>query len=83
MACIAWLVWFIHYIVDTIVDFIYSFIYDDENRRLITPIKHSILVESASSMAEKIRNKEVSFVSQLKGYILIHYLPKSFYLVRP
>lgn len=62
MACIAWLVWFIHYIVDTIVDFIYSFIYDDENRRLITPIKHSILVESASSMAEKIRNKEVSFV---------------------
>ncbi|XP_046674417.1 fatty-acid amide hydrolase 2-like isoform X4 [Homalodisca vitripennis] len=60
MGCLRWMLWLIHYILDSLVDFIFKFIYDDANRKLLIPVKHSFLVESATGLAEKIRNKELS-----------------------
>uniref|UniRef100_A0A1B6LTD9 Amidase domain-containing protein n=1 Tax=Graphocephala atropunctata TaxID=36148 RepID=A0A1B6LTD9_9HEMI len=60
MGCVRWILWLIHYIIDSVVDFIFRFIYDDANRKLVIPIKHPFLVESATGLAEKIRNRELS-----------------------
>ncbi|PSN54905.1 hypothetical protein C0J52_01680 [Blattella germanica] len=49
-----------HAVLDGIIDFIFSLIYDDSKRAQIPPVEDSLLMESAVSLAEKIRNKEVT-----------------------
>ncbi|XP_054269660.1 fatty-acid amide hydrolase 2-like [Macrosteles quadrilineatus] len=69
MSCLSWLIWAVHWVVDCVVDFIYQFIYDDSNRKFIAPIRHPFLVESATSLAEKIRKKELSSEKLVKSCI--------------
>jgi len=49
----------VHAIIDHIINFCFSFFYDDTKRTQIPTVKESFLMESAVSLAERIRNKEV------------------------
>ncbi|XP_069705396.1 fatty-acid amide hydrolase 2 isoform X1 [Periplaneta americana] len=60
---------FVHSVIDYIIDLCFSFIYDDSKRAQIPTVKESFLMESAVSLAEKIRNKEVSAETVVKGFI--------------
>jgi hypothetical protein len=54
-------VWiFIHAVIDHIINFCFSCFYDDSKRIQIPTVKESFLMESAVSLAERIRNKEVN-----------------------
>lgn len=50
---------FIHSVIDCIIDLCFSFYYNDSKRTQIPTVKESLLMESAVSLAERIRNKEV------------------------
>jgi hypothetical protein len=50
---------FIHAVIDHIINFCFSFFYDDTKQTQIPTVKESFLMESAISLAERIRNKEV------------------------
>ena len=52
-----WIV--VHSVLDSVIDLVFSYIYDDSKRAQIPTVKDSLLMESAVSLAEKIRNKEV------------------------
>jgi hypothetical protein len=50
---------FIRSIIDHIIDLFFSYLYDDSKRTQIPVVKEYFLMESAVSLAERIRNKEV------------------------
>ena len=50
---------FVHAVIDHIINFCFSFFYDDKKRTQIPTVTESFLMESAVSLAERIRNKEV------------------------
>lgn len=54
---------FLRIAYDWVVDFIISFIYDDSKVKKIPPVKESFLLDSAVTLAAKIRKKEVSYCS--------------------
>ncbi|KDR24070.1 fatty-acid amide hydrolase 2-like isoform X2 [Zootermopsis nevadensis] len=60
---------FIHSVIDCIIDLCFSFYYNDSKRTQIPTVKESLLMESAVSLAERIRNKEVSAEVVVQGFI--------------
>ncbi|KAJ9578564.1 hypothetical protein L9F63_005214 [Diploptera punctata] len=60
---------FVHSMLDNVIDLIFSYIYDDSKRAQIPTVKDSLLMESAVSLAEKIRNKEVSSETLVQKFI--------------
>jgi fatty acid amide hydrolase 2 len=60
---------FVHAIIDHIINFCFLFFYDDTKRTQIPTVKESFLMESAVSLAERIRNKEVSAEVVVQGFI--------------
>lgn len=67
--CIMNLWIFIHSIIDYIIDLFFSFFYDDSKQTQIPVVKEPFLMESALSLAERIRNKEVSAEMVVQGFI--------------
>lgn len=57
--CVMKLWIFVHAVIDHIINFCFLFFYDDTKRTQIPTVKESFLMESAVSLAERIRNKEV------------------------
>jgi hypothetical protein len=53
---------FIHSVIDYMIDFCFSLFYNDSKRTLIPTVRESFLMESAVSLAERIRNKEVQWI---------------------
>lgn len=45
---------------DWFIDFIFSFIYDNSKKSVLPPVEETFLQDSAVSLAEKIRTKQVS-----------------------
>lgn len=59
----------VHAVLDSIINLVFSYIYDDSKRAQIPTVKDSLLMESAVSLAEKIRNKEVSSETVVQKFI--------------
>ncbi|KAG8322185.1 hypothetical protein J6590_028256 [Homalodisca vitripennis] len=61
MSCLLWVSVVMHNIIDTVVDFVFRLIYCSGARsNKLRPIKHPFLINSASSLAAKIRTKQLS-----------------------
>nr|XP_018917434.1 PREDICTED: fatty-acid amide hydrolase 2 [Bemisia tabaci] len=60
---------FLRIAYDWVVDFIISFIYDDSKVKKIPPVKESFLLDSAVTLAAKIRKKEISSEEVVSAFI--------------
>ncbi|KAK2585700.1 hypothetical protein KPH14_010313 [Odynerus spinipes] len=58
----------IHSIFDCVVDFIFGLYYDNKAKR-IPPVKNPLLLDSAVTLAEKIRSKQVTAEEVVKAFI--------------
>ncbi|XP_066588942.1 fatty-acid amide hydrolase 2-B-like [Prorops nasuta] len=58
----------IHWLFDCVVDFVFGLIYDSKAKK-VPPVKNPLLLESAISLAEKIRNKKVTSENVVKSFI--------------
>ncbi|XP_011875142.1 PREDICTED: fatty-acid amide hydrolase 2 [Vollenhovia emeryi] len=58
----------LHFLFDTIVDFAFGMYYDKKAKK-VPPVKNKLLLESAVSLAEKIRTKKVSSEEIVTAYI--------------
>ncbi|XP_065338965.1 fatty-acid amide hydrolase 2-A-like [Cloeon dipterum] len=54
---------------DCIIDFFFGLYYNDTTRKYISGVDYPFMLESASSVARKIRNKEMSSVDVVNAYI--------------
>lgn len=68
----------LHGLFDCVVDFFFGLYYNDTTRKYIPPVDHSFLLESAMSIARKIRNGEVNFsIFMFKLFLWSqHYFPQ-------
>lgn len=64
-------VWlFIRSIIDYIIDSIYGLlIYDDSKKKTIPKVKNKLVLESATSLARKIRNREVTAEEVVSAFV--------------
>jgi hypothetical protein len=53
---------FLHGLIDCAIDFIFGLYYNDTTRKYIPNVDHPFLMESATSIARKIRNGEVQII---------------------
>lgn len=67
--CVVQLVIWIHQGFDWFVEKVFAWWYCDSKRQRIPPVNNSLLLESAVSLAEKIRKKEVRSEDIVKSYI--------------
>ncbi|KAG5322122.1 FAAH2 hydrolase, partial [Acromyrmex heyeri] len=58
----------LHFIFDNIVDFAFGMYYDKKAKK-VPPVKNKLLLESAVSLAEKIRTKKITSEEIVKAYI--------------
>ncbi|XP_012527396.1 fatty-acid amide hydrolase 2 [Monomorium pharaonis] len=58
----------LHFLFDSIIDFAFS-IYYDKKAKKVPPVKNKLLLESAVSLAEKIRTKKITSEEIVKAYI--------------
>ncbi|XP_018373287.1 PREDICTED: fatty-acid amide hydrolase 2 isoform X1 [Trachymyrmex cornetzi] len=58
----------LHFIFDSIIDFAFGMYYDKKAKK-VPPVKNKLLLESAVSLAEKIRTKKVTSEEIVKAYI--------------
>ncbi|XP_067010947.2 fatty-acid amide hydrolase 2 isoform X2 [Anabrus simplex] len=57
------------YILDYVIDLVFGYFYDETKRQHIPPVRDPLLMESAISLAEKIRNREVSAVVVVQAFV--------------
>ncbi|KAG8253324.1 hypothetical protein J6590_036846 [Homalodisca vitripennis] len=70
MSCLLWVSVVMHYIIDTVVNLVFRLIYCSGARsNKLKPIKHPFLVNSASSLAAKIRTKQLSLEKLVQACI--------------
>ncbi|XP_011634730.1 fatty-acid amide hydrolase 2, partial [Pogonomyrmex barbatus] len=58
----------LHFLFDNIIDFVFGIYYDKKVKK-VPPIKNKLLLESAVSLAEKIRTKKITSEEVVRAYI--------------
>ncbi|KAL0129364.1 hypothetical protein PUN28_004218 [Cardiocondyla obscurior] len=58
----------VHFVFDCIVDFVFGMYYDSKAEK-VPPVKDELLLESAISLAEKIRTKKITSEEVVRAYI--------------